>query len=244
LPVAPIISRGQITSTKIEVVWSSVASSSVYELEVSTNINFTPLLPSYPLEVSGSETNAFVENLSTSTQYRIRMRSKNGALYSNYSNSLLVSTLDGAGGDINLRFPPAAATVPLTYNVGSTSPQLLTVLTSGGIGAVNVYINHRKCSEILYTRETLTPTGNGTFTIPLNQDWFDQFGAQVYFEAEDQSGTPPIVLFSSNTGATPYLVTNKVNNFEIPISSFGRSQRNYQIVSIPHSLSSSPKIQD
>ncbi|WMN06651.1 fibronectin type III domain-containing protein [Marivirga arenosa] len=89
----PTAIQGQnISSTSFVASWNDVGENVSYELEVSSD-NFQNLLDNYA-SIQFDENNITVNGLDPATNYQYRVRSYNDAGLSDYSNTIVVTTLD------------------------------------------------------------------------------------------------------------------------------------------------------
>ena len=91
LPTTPqlVITNSDIAQEQADIGWNAVSGAASYELELSTNSDFSSLVSNYdPLNISsGSTTTTSLTGLSTGTTYYVRLRALNSAgAYSAYSD--------------------------------------------------------------------------------------------------------------------------------------------------------------
>jgi len=230
LPQPPLAIDATATATGMNVNWVSVASATAYELFISTDQNFTNLIPVYgPKTISGnSTTTETVSGLTPSTLYYLKMRAANSSGTSDFSIIRIVSTT-AAGGPTSIGLE--LSLLPQYQTVGDPQNQLQ-IKASGGTGTLAVKLYHRKNSESNYTVETVQSQGS-SFIIGMAQEWADEFGMQYYFEVTDQAGQ----VKRSAEPASPHQMPVKIKALVLPIDRFGKEIQNYQIISIPYQLS-------
>jgi plasmid stability protein len=228
---APITPSGftisSSTASSLSVNWVASPTATQYQLFVSTNANFSSFLGDYGPKIINAETiSEVITGLTTSTTYFLRVRAKNGT--NSFSDFATTSGTPNASGGI--QFNPM---VPTTHMVAV--PQNISVNVTGTTGSTVIKLHHKKNSETTYTQETLSLSEGTTYTTPLSDSWFDDFGMQYYFEVIDQ-----VAQLTSSPGKISITVSNVV----VPLENFGNKLTNYQIVSIPYSLPGRSKVGD
>jgi hypothetical protein len=209
-------------SESIKLSWQQVQSATSYELEVSTSDNFIPLVNGYSPKVisPGTTINYVAAGLTPNTLYYFRLRTRNAQGLSAYSTIQSEKTSSSSGVGISL----SLAQKPDTQLPGQS--QKVSLRVSGGNAATPVYFFHKKNTETAYTRE-ITSLAGGVYEVALSDAWFDKFGMLYYFETLDQINNRVTIEGS---------IASAVSNVLIPIESFGKEIKNYQIISFPYAL--------
>ncbi|MBS1506698.1 MAG: fibronectin type III domain-containing protein [Bacteroidetes bacterium] len=227
LPSAPQnFATSNITATSLKVSWDATVSATEYQLQVSTTQDFSSLLTNYAPKVISSTLNEdIVVGLLPSTIYYLRIRAKNQAGLSEPSAIKVSNTLSSSGGnDFAIQLTEDSSNPD---KLVTSQSSVLATIASGGIGAVTVTLFHRKNSEQNFSSETLT-LSSGKYSINISDAWFDYFGLEYYFQVSDASG--------QSKQSSHHTILRGVSNVSVPLLSFGREIKNYQIISFPYTL--------
>ncbi|NOT74396.1 MAG: hypothetical protein HOP08_05660 [Cyclobacteriaceae bacterium] len=220
-------------TTRIKVQWQPVVSAIEYQLEVSTRLDFQSFVTNYgPKIIPSIITEEVVTGLVPSTVYYFRVRARNASGLSDYSIVKISNTLSGTGGDDNALKLTEATTYPEVHSTNQA--QEMSVAVTGGNGTISVYVHHRKSAGASYVRESAVKSGSN-YKIAVNDSWFDDFGTEFYFEAVDEGA-------EVRTSPHHSILTAKV--VTVPLSSFGKDIKNYQLISVPYSIMEGNQIND
>ena len=219
-PITPTgFSVSSTSSTSISVNWVKSPAATQYELFVSVDPGFNLPIADYNPKIIGDPIiSDVITGLTTGTTYYLRLRAKNGSTsFSDYAYTSAAPT-GGVGIQLN-------ASAPGVYIPGTA--QDLSVDVTGTSGSVTVTLHHKRNSETDYSTDPATLTNGSTYKVALDDSWFDDFGMDFYFKAQDQVG----MALSSRTN-----IPAGVSNVLVPLESFGNQVKDYQIISIPYQL--------
>jgi hypothetical protein len=219
-PVTPTgFTVSSTSSTSISVNWVNSAAATQYELFVSVDPSFNLPIANYnPKVINDPIISDVITGLTTGTTYYLRVRAKNGS--NSFSDYAYTSAVPNASVGIQLN-----ASAPGVYIPGTAKD--LTVDVTGTSGSVIVTLYHKRNSETTYSTNPATLANGSTYKVALDDSWFDDFGMDFYFKAQDQVG----MALSSRTN-----IAAGVSNVLVPLESFGNQVKDYQIISIPYQL--------
>lgn len=227
-PAIPLVfDKSNITSNGFTVNWTSVPTVTEYDLFIYRDQNFTDAVEGFnPLVVIHPTVTADITGLSPSTTYFLRLRARNAPdLPSSGSGFITISAttpaIGGSGSSTpsfkNLAFPD--------FFIPGETKEISNTVT-GGVGALEVSLYHRPSSQGSYSKDAVS-LANGIYKVTLNDSWFDQFGMEFYFEVTDANQTQRDLAHTILTGQS---------EVAIPLTSFGKQLKNYQIISVPYLL--------
>ncbi len=223
-PAAPqLFDKSTIGATGFTVNWTTAATATHYDLFVYRDAAFTDPLPAYNPKILAHPTSSTtVTSLLPSTTYYLRLRARNATdspnAGSDFISIIATTTAPGTGNVPDIR----NVGVPSVFIPG-TSAQI-TATIDGGTGILTARLVHRKKSTEVW-ESNLMNLVDGAYRISIMDEWVDEFGMDFYIEVEDDSQTKVDVTRSLLAG---------VNEVNIPLSSFGKQAKNYQIISIPY----------
>jgi len=125
-PVA--LAADNINTTSFRARWESSEGAESYELDVSTNEEFSAFVTGYE-SINVSSTNGEVSGLESNNTYFYRVRAINSASTSSNSNIITVTTFDDS--------QPVLSVSPLMRNVTSTIGNVIFAVTNSGDGTLN-----------------------------------------------------------------------------------------------------------
>jgi chitodextrinase len=230
-PVAPTgFAVSSVTSSSMSVNWVAVSAAIQYELFVATDQGFNfPIAGYNPKTVIAPALADDITGLSATTTYYLKLRAKGETgLFSDFTFTSAATTAVGGSTGIklsNVVFDPVHIT---------GAAQELAVDISGSTGSVSVTLYHRKNSEDVFSQEPVQ-LQNEKYKIAVSDTWFDSFGMEFYFKAQDQS---------SQASSTVSKITAGVSNVAISLNSFGPDQKNYQVISFPYNFQDRSLVQD
>jgi hypothetical protein len=179
--------------------WTAVDGANAYYLDVSTNVGFTAILPSYSNLNVGNVTSLAVTGLTSGTTYYYRVRSANAACGMMATSSNIISILINIGptapvvGTITQATcaQPEGSVVLSGLPAGEWTLQLLTGETFSGSGT-SVTINN------------VTP--GVTYKVAVKSDaCFSPYSADIVFN--------PLVITTSTWNGSSWSSTPTINNY-------------------------------
>lgn len=221
IPAAPVnLVANDRQVDRFVITWSASAGATAYEAEVATDDQFVNRLAGFnPKEITTSE--LAVTGLVASTLYHIRVKAKNAAGTSTFSETKTVSTLSagGAGGDTELKMDP-----PTFSPVFSSTNAAISLTVTGGVGPRQVTLHHRPITGIDFSSVAITysPASNGFNVEPT---WLDELGMEFYLLVSDGQTT-----LTSNR----FYMKKAIDRVTLPIDAFGGSMKDYRIISLPY----------
>jgi hypothetical protein len=223
-PTVPLVfDKSSISPTSISVNWTSVPTATEYDLYVYRDQDFLDGVEGFnPLVVTHPMLTANIIGLNPATIYYLRIRARNAPDYGSEFKTISATTLLPGGGSST---PEIKNVVFPDFFVSKQTKEISAVIT-GGVGDLTVSLSHRTKSEENFIKDNV-PLIDGSYKIAINEFWFDDFGMEFYLEAKDANQTIRDLTHSILSG---------VSNVKIPLSSFGKTQENYQVISIPYSL--------
>lgn len=219
LPRSPVIeSISDIRSDRFKVLFDLQPNVESYEILVARDNAFNDLVVgNSPKLVGGDFSEAIIEDLMPNTVYYIKMRAKNRSGYSEYSISKTTSTANSSG----------QITVPEFKNI-NIGPHSLTFEISNGVGPIQeIRFYHKGISEIEFTEEIVEINSSNQYDVALDPAWRDHFGIEMKLLVKD---------IADRSNEWEQRVYNIFENAEIPINHFGKSIKDYTIISIPFKL--------
>jgi hypothetical protein len=216
--VAPdVLDASNLQSTYFKANWTSVIGAESYEVSLSNESNFSTVLR------VNDDINALEEifaDLNPSTTYYYRVRAKNAAGYSAYSQNKIVRTNNPDGSTFN---PPTVA-------IGSSTASTISATHSGGAGSLTLTLKRRGIISASYTSESPVNVSGSSTSISLSPSWLDALGMEYYFVISDVNN-------NRDSSARAYVYKPvAANEIAIPNLSFGGQVKNYRIISIPYDL--------
>lgn len=224
VPAKPVMNTAQqITSNSFLASWAEVAGADAYELDVFSEVDgYVNPITGYNAKLITGLTEDFVRNLSPSTQYKFRARSKNSAGVSDNAIFKAALTLSSTGTVSN---PPEIS--PGT----ATSSTSVKAIISGGIPPYTVTFFHKKITAVEYTAENALQSLSTNIDFGLSDSYLDELGMEYYFTVVDDGGR-------EKTSA----VAKKIISFENSSSQkfisgiFNGTRASMQVISIPFEL--------
>jgi hypothetical protein len=238
-PITPTgFSVSSTTSNSMSLNWITAPSAIQYELSVAIDQNFNFPIANYnPKIINAPTISDQIIGLSTSTTYYLRLRAKNGiSSYSDYAYTSAQTKPAGGGGGFTLTTNFSS---PLIHEAGEA--QDISVELTNGTPPITLKLYHRQNSEPNYSIENISLANGSTYKIAINDAWLDKFGMEFYFVASDANN--PMVE-KKDQDNKPFKILKGLNDVTVPLLSFGKAVKDYQIISFPYKIKDRSQVQD
>jgi hypothetical protein len=228
IPATPVGADGtNQQSNSFKANWQPAQGASSYLLDVSlASTNFNPSLPNYTDRPIPFGTAEIVSNLSSSTEYRYRIKAVNASGTSPSSIPVPVSTTAPSTGTLLELTMPAISSEFIAPSVN------VPVTVKGGTPGYTLVFYHRKITGSVFTAVTLTATGL-TYTAVVDASMLDEIGVEFYFKVTDAIGAS---VETPDINKRFMYVAVPSSGQKIPFTKFGGTKESYELFSIPYEL--------
>jgi hypothetical protein len=232
IPKAPTAPSTSVpTSSGFTASWTAnPTGAAFYEVEVSSNDAFTSLVPDYnPKRIPGTQTTAAVIGLNSSTIYWWRVRAGNLSGTSSFSEVKTLGTNLGSG-ESNYDVTWTDLSYNETYDPAHNR---ISLTVKAFFYPLTATLYYRKVSETAFQQTQTLINGNPNESKPvgwnIQSDWVDEMGFEFKIKIADNSDRMKEVTLRS--------VRIKVANWIIEPERFGKSAKDYVIISAPYEMS-------
>lgn len=217
-----------LTPSGFRLDWFAPPTADGYELFVALDQDFTNPLPSHNPKVL-TTTNYTLADLTANTVYYLKLRARNAPnVFSEFATKTVATTAQG-GNQLTL--------TNLVYSSVHTvdASEKISVQVNGGNTPVVTFF-YKKVSDLAFQQQVV-PLLNNRYELTLQDTWFDEFGMEFYIQARD--------LTNQNIRSETKQIINKTVGITVPLISFGREKKNYQIISMPYTFEGEqPSVRD
>lgn len=231
IPAIPAdLLTSSITAETFIASWNAVVGASFYEIEVALDNAFTDLVDGYDPRVVTGTLEEGVSGLSPSTIYYWRVRAGNVSGISAPSLFKVVPMLasDGSNAfDVTIKKITFSPEYDAENN--SISPEV-----NGHFFPLVVTLFYKPVTEREYRQEDFLIEDKGRLSQlswMIEENWLDEIGVEFYLTVADAADQKKV--------SDRNFVLRKINGWTLPITQFGSTVKEYQIVSTPYVVNSS-----